>query len=120
MKCELCQRVVTQDEAQFADSIKPNTGMTLCPECAQHLMTMNATEKSLNIQISTESLGDMSADVFEKLFRAELERSFPGVYVNIEYGMNARIDHDGFDEDPTETVHNCSEDAFKATIKESN
>lgn len=44
MKCEICQRVVTRDEAQFADSIKPGTGMTMCPDCAESMVKQESEE----------------------------------------------------------------------------
>ena len=33
--CQFCQCVVTQDEAHEADTIFPNSGLTLCPPCAE-------------------------------------------------------------------------------------
>lgn len=44
MKCELCRRVVTKDKAQTADSINPNTGMTMCPECAESLVKQESED----------------------------------------------------------------------------
>lgn len=81
---------------------------------------MKTATQSICIQIDTDSLGDVPCEIFESNFREELENAFPNSDLSIEYGSFARIDHDGFDVDPSEAIHECSEKAFKKAITQLN
>jgi hypothetical protein len=76
---------------------------------------MTETYRGLAVQVDDESLGDVPFGTFEPLFRAELERTFPGVSVEIDHGTGARVEYSGI-EPNDETVHECSEVAFKQAI----
>jgi hypothetical protein len=80
---------------------------------------MTETYRGLAVQVDDESLADVPFETFEPLFRAELERRFPGVTVQIDRGTGARVEYSGMEPDD-ETVHECSEAAFKRAIDQLN
>jgi hypothetical protein len=86
-----------------------------CCDCGQD---MDEGYMGIRIQVDNESLADVPFDVFEPIFRAELEKAFPDADVTVDCGLGARVDFDGIKED-NETIHECSERAFaEATNKE--
>ena len=47
MKCEMCQRIVTQEEADMGEVlVEEDTGMTLCEECAMRWIADKNAEQS--------------------------------------------------------------------------
>lgn len=67
MKCQICQRIVTQDESDKADSINPGTGLTLCEACAVQPRGKSMT----TIEFTDGILGNERMRVCCDLSRAE-------------------------------------------------
>ena len=72
---------------------------------------MGANYASISVQVDADSLGDVPFESFGPLFRAELEKAFPGSSIEITCGTGARIDFAGLDRDD-EAVYLASENAF--------
>ena len=47
MKCEMCQRILTQEDADMGEVlVEEDNGMTLCEECAMGLIEDRNAEQS--------------------------------------------------------------------------
>ncbi len=56
------------------------------------------------VEVALDSLGDMNPEEYCKLFAAKLESEYPGATVDVNSGLNPRIDVDVVDQDDAPAV----------------
>lgn len=83
---------------------------------------MSTFTKCLNVEMDLESLAGVPVEVYDLLFRTELEQAFPNTSISIQYhGHCLRVACSWEDSMlHAETVWNCGERAMNASINKLN